>query len=226
MCASKNGVSAREIERKYDLTAKTAWFMLHRIREAMKGDPLRGLLQGTIVADETFIGGNPKNRHASDPREKDGRKRGESDKQPVMALVDYETREVRSRVIPDVTRKTLDAVLRDEVNLDRSQLWTDEANAYKPIGRYFNSHQAVNHSAHEYYRKGVTTNFAEGYFSQLKRSIDGTNHHVSTEHLHRYLTQFDFMYTHCKDTDSQRMVRLIGNTAGRRLSYKPLTGQG
>ncbi len=69
MCASKNGVSAREIERKYDLTAKSAWFMLHRIREAMKRDPLAGLLAGTVQADETFIGGDPKNRHRNDPRE-------------------------------------------------------------------------------------------------------------------------------------------------------------
>jgi transposase-like protein len=137
MCAAKNGVSAREVERKYDLTPKTAWFMLHRIREAMKGDPLRGLLAGTILADETWVGGDPKNRHADDPRP---HQQGRTDKQPVMALVDYETREVRSRVIPDVTGNTLHQVLWENVDHTRSQLWTDEAPTYWNIGQHFDSH--------------------------------------------------------------------------------------
>jgi transposase-like protein len=220
MCASKNGVSAREIERKYDLTAKTAWFMLHRIREAMKREPLAGLLRGTIVSDETFFGGLNKNRHA-DKRMPYGR--GHMGKQPVQALVDYETREVRSRVIPDITGASLRQVIDSEVDVENSQLWTDEHAPYSPIGQAFNSHHTVNHSQGEYKRNGATTNVAEGYFSQLKRSVDGTHHHVSVEHLDRYLAHFDFMYTHCKATDSQRMVRLIENTAGRRLSYRPLT---
>ena len=86
MCASKNGVSAREVERKYDLTAKSAWFLLHRIREAMKRDPLSGVLSGTIIADETWMGGDPKNRHRDDPREQT-RASGSSDKTPVFTLV-------------------------------------------------------------------------------------------------------------------------------------------
>ncbi|MBV9872390.1 MAG: IS1595 family transposase [Frankiaceae bacterium] len=222
MCASKNGVSAREIERKYDLTAKTAWYMLHRIREAMKQDPMAGLLRGTIIADETFIGGKPKNRHADDPRQRGA---GFSDKQPVLALVDFETREVRSRAIPDVTAETLRDEITPQVDIEHSQLWTDELRAYRRIGEKFNSHHTVNHKDGQYKNRGATTNTVEGYFSQLKRSLDGTHHHVSVEHLNRYLAQFDFMYTNCKATDSERMVRLIDNVAGRRLSYKPLTGQ-
>jgi len=83
-------------------------------------------------------------------------------------------------------------------------------------------HEAVDHSAGEYVRKGVSTNLAEGYFSQLKRSLDGTHHHVSLEHLDRYLAQFDFMYSWCRRTDTERMRKLIGNAGGRRLTYKPL----
>jgi transposase-like protein len=220
VCAAKNSVSAWEISRKYSITNESAWHMLHRIREAMKREPLAALLRGTIVADETWIGGNPKNRHASG---KDRPGVGNTDKQPVMALVDYETREVRSHVVADVTGTTLAHVLATEVEVDRSQLWTDEASGYRTVGRTFNSHHTVNHSEGQYKRHGAGTNLAEGYFSQLKRSVDGTHHHVSVEHLPRYLAQFDWLYTHCKATDSERMRILLGNVDGRRLTYKPLT---
>lgn len=123
MCAAKNGVSAREIERKYELTPKTAWFMLMRIREAMKRDPLVGLLRGTVVADETWIGGDNSNRHAG--KRNVGTGPGTTDKQPGMALVDFETREVRSRVVVDVTARSLSSVIADEVEVEASQLWTD-----------------------------------------------------------------------------------------------------
>ena len=217
MCSSKNGVSAREIERKYDLTAKTAWFLLHRIREAMVRDPLAGLLRGTVVADETWVGGKDSNRHA-DKRTNTG----QTDKQPVMALVDFETREVQAVAVNDVTAPTLGRVLRQRVQVDRSQLWTDGSPSYVKIGKEFNSHHVVDHSAGEYKRHGAGTNLAEGFFSQLKRSIDGTHHHVSRVHLDRYVTQFAWLYTHCKETDSTRMRLLLSNVDGRRLSYKPL----
>ena len=221
MCSSKNGVSAREIERKYDLTTKTAWFLLHRIREAMRRDPLAGLLRGTVVADETWIGGKDSNRHA-DKRNPASRP-GVTDKQPVMALVDFETREVQAVAVPDVTGPTLGSVLRDRVDVTRSQLWTDASASYPRVGQEFNSHHTVDHSAREYKRNGAGTNLAEGFFSQLKRSVDGTHHHVSRVHLDRYLTQFAWLYSHCKVTDSERMRTLLGSVEGRRLTYRPLT---
>jgi transposase-like protein len=223
MCSSKNGVSAREIERKYDLTAKTAWFMLHRIREAMKRDPLAGLLRGTVISDETWIGGAPGNRHRDDPREQ-VRVSGTTDKTPILSLVHYETREVRSRVVPSVDGTTLRAAIAEDVDGARTELWTDSAKPYTVVAKDMRSHETVDHEAGQYVRHGgVTTNMAEGYFSQLKRSIDGTHHHVSKEHLDRYLAQFDFLYTLCKLTDSLRMRALIRNAGGRRLTYKPLT---
>lgn len=220
MCAAKNGVSVREVERKYELTAKTAWFMLHRIREAMKRDPLAGLLRGTIVADETWIGGKPKNRHAN--KRHAGSGPGGTDKQPVMTLVDYETREVRSRAVADVTASTLSAVIADEVEVENSQLWSDGSSGYRTVGERMNSHHTVDHSIGQYVRNGAGTNLAEGYFAQLKRSVDGTYHHVSREHLARYLAQFDYMYSNCRSTDSNRMRRLLNQVDGRRLTYKPL----
>ncbi len=222
MCSSKNGVAAREIERKYDLTPKSAWFMTQRIREAMRREPLAGLLSGTVIADETWIGGKPSNR----PKHKrPARKRWEvvqTDKTVVLALVHPESGEVRSRVIPNVTGETLRQALSLDVDLAETTLHTDEARAYKSLRGELKGHETVVHQADEYVRDGVTTNHAEGYFSQLKRSVDGTHHAVSVEHLHRYLGEFDYRYSTRKMNDSERMKLLMDRTGGRRLSYKPL----
>ncbi len=217
MCASKNGVAAREIQRKYGLTGKSAWFVLHRIREGMKREPVAGLLSGRVVADETWVGGDPRNRH--------GHKRGQggqgvTDKQPVMALVSRETGEVRSRAIPNVRGDNLRRVIGEEVDVPRSHLHTDESSAYVKIGRDFAAHSSVDHKAGEYVKGDVSTNVAETYFSQLKRSIDGTHHHVSREHLDRYLAEFDFRFSTCRQSDTERMQALAGRVAGRRLTYR------
>jgi transposase-like protein len=218
MCASKNGVAAREIERKYGLTPKSAWFCLHRVREAMKRDPLAGLLSGRVVADETWFGGNPRNRSK---RERMMRKKHQREKTPIMVLVCHETGEIRSRAIPNVTGGSLLSVLRDEVDAGTTHLETDEHPVYGTIVGDFASHATVNHALEEYVRNGVSTNAAENYFSQLKRSIDGTHHHVSRDHLGRYLAEFDFRFSTCKRTDTERMRKLLTErVAGRRLSYQ------
>jgi transposase-like protein len=221
MCSAKNGISAREIERKYELTAKSAWFLCHRIREAMRREPLAGLLKGTIIADETWIGGDPKNRHGA--RYGKGKGPNPSDKQPVLALVHKETGEVRSHMVPTVRGPHLREVIEAHVDMANSDLQTDSSKSYLGIGPDFARHDTVNHFKAEYVRASVSTNQAEGYFSQLKRSLDGTHHAVSVEHLPRYLAQFDFLRSNCKDTDTQRMLKVIDKAAGRRLTYKPLT---
>ena len=214
LCSSKNGVAAREIERKYHLTPKTAWFLLHRIREAMKpGEPL-ARMTGRVVADETWIGGVPANRHGHVAR-----RPGQTDKTPVMSLVSRETGEVRSRVVTDVGRKTLRTVLKANTVPGETHLQTDSAPPYRVIGHAFAGHTFVNHLAGEYVRDGAGTNQAENYFSQLKRSIDGTHHHVSREHLNRYLAEFDFRHSTHKVSDTIRMQTLMGQVAGRRLMY-------
>jgi transposase-like protein len=222
MCSSKNGVAAREIQRKYDLTEKSAWFMLHRIREAMKREPMAGLLAGRVVADETWIGGKPKNRHGHDPK-KNMMGLYAGNKQPVMALISRETGEVRSQAVPDVKSSTLRQVLNENVDAAGTHLHTDASIFYRRIAHEFGQHSYVDHSDGEYVRGDVSTNQAEAFFSQLKRSLDGTHHHVSREHLSRYLAEFDFRFSTCKESDTARMRRLIGQVRGRRLSYRPAT---
>jgi transposase-like protein len=219
MCASKNGVSAREIERRYGVTCKTAWHLLHRIRQAMGTDSVLGSMRGTIVSDETWVGGEPKNRHAW---QRIGSKQGKTDKTPVLSLVNMVTGEVRSQVVPNVTGTTLRKVISEQVDMANSELFTDSATYYFQLGQEFRSHESVNHHAGEYVRGNVSTNMAEGFFAQLKRSLDGTHHHVAPMHLPRYLGEFDFRYATCKMSDYGRMRTLAKKMEGR-LSYERLT---
>ena len=216
MVANKNGLAAREVERKYDLSPKSAWFLLHRVREAMKREPAAGLLSGIVVADETWIGGKPKNRHAN---KRVGSKQGKTDKTPVVSLVHAETGEVRSQVVANVSGKTLKTVIAKHVEMAETTLHTDAAGRYATFADELAGHASVNHKAGEYVRDGVSTNLAENYFSQLKRSIDGTHHHVSPEHLGRYVGEFDFRHSTHELTDTARVERLMRRVAGRRLMY-------
>jgi transposase-like protein len=223
MAASKNGMSAREIQRKYDLTAEAAWFMAHRIREAMKRDPIAGLFTGRVVADETWYGGRHKNRHKNDPRSRG--KGVMEDKAPIMSLISRETGEVRSRVVNDVKVDNLRAVLTEHVDPKLTHLHTDTSGPYRGGLSEFASHSMVNHRIGEYVRGDVSTNQAESYFAQLKRSLDGTHHHVSRVHLQRYVDEFDFRFSTRKLADSERMALIIDGTTGRRLTYrKPTQG--
>jgi transposase-like protein len=219
MTANKNGIAAREIERKYGVAPKTAWTMTQKIREAM-ANRSGEMMVGTIVADETWIGGKPQNRHANKQFADDKQVNQKSDKIPVLSLVNATTGEVRSQVVPDVTGETLRDAMAEQVDKANSHLMTDQAGAYVRFAWEWASHQSVNHSDGEYVRGDVTTNQAEGFFSQLKRSIDGTHHHVSKEHLHRYLGEFDFRYSTREMDDTERMGLLVDQTRGVRVTYK------
>jgi transposase-like protein len=222
MVSNKNGLAAREVERKYGLSPKTAWFVLHRVREAMMREPAASLFSGVVISDETWIGGEPRFRHAS--QRLGGRKvarQGSTEQTPVVSLINQQTGEVRSQVVPRVNRKNIGTVIRQNVDIANSVLHSDGSSVYKEIGPEFNDHQSVNHIG-EYVRAGVTNNRVEGYFSQLKRSIDGTHHHVSEEHLPRYLAEFDFRYSTCKVSDTERLGMLMPKVAAKRVSYRPV----
>jgi transposase-like protein len=240
MCANKNGLAAREVERKYKVAPKTAWFMTHRIREAMKNKAPEALV-GTIVSDETWIGGDPRRMNHKTRAKWEGanmdpqrvlpgtavdRPHQRTAKTPVLSLIDAETGEVRSRVLTSVTGANLRKVMAEQVDMARSTLHTDEGDFYNQVGREFVAHHTVNHKAKRYfdYRTGASTNKAENYFSQLKRSIDGTHHSLSRRHLQRYLWEFDYRYSTRGMNDTERTGRLMGQVGDRRLTYKRVKG--
>lgn len=215
--SSKNGVSAREIERKYKLHTDTAWTLCHRLREAMRLGPYGALLTtNVVVADETYIGGSPKNRHANDPRTRGlGRNTGRT---LVLSLIDGKGTAVRSKILEHTSIAELGAAIAENTDMATTELHSDKWPPYEEIGKLMAAQHAVDHGAGEYVtEKSSATNKAENYFSQLKRSLDGTHHHVSRTYLHRYLAEFDYRFSTREMTDSARMERLIAQSAGRRL---------
>lgn len=215
MCASKTQISALQLQRQLELGSyKTALFLCHRIRYALKdvmpGEPLTG----EVEADETYIGGKTR-----------GKGRGyKGNKVAIVSLVQRDG-DVRSTVAKKVTGKTVDRLLEKHVSPE-AHLNTDESPLYKKPGKRFASHATVNHSAEEYayydYRSGrtVTTNTVEGFFGNSKRSIDGTHHQVSPRHLHLYAAELDFKYNTRKVTDGERTRQGIGRVVGKRLIYR------
>lgn len=211
---SKKGVAALEIMRHCQISYKSALFLMNRIRFAMAPDAETPKLQGVIEADETYIGGKPRRGHTN--IRKCGR--GTS-KVPVFAAVERNGKK-RSRVVADVTGKTLKSALREMVD-QKSRIITDDFNAYSGLNvRFEGGHDRVSHGTGEYVRGDVHTNTAESSFALLKRGITGIYHSVSREYLHRYLWQFDFLWNLRKLNDGERTVAAIQAAEGKRLMYR------
>lgn len=220
MCASKKGISAHQLHRMLGLPYKTAWFMAHRIREGMRElnpTPMGG--EGkTVEADETFVGGKEKNRHKSKRFKKHAG--GSWGKETVFSLVERKGR-VRSVHTPSVTAATLRPILVAQIDA-KTFLMTDDAGQYRHMHRDFR-HETVNHGIEEYVRGEAHTNTVEGYFSILKRGITGTYHHVSQQHLKRYLAEFDFRYNEraaLEVSDAERAAKAISGVVGKRVTYQ------
>jgi transposase-like protein len=243
----KNGISSYEIARDLKVTQKSAWFMMHRIRLALKSGnwgPMGGPGEA-IEADECWIGGSPKNRHKSkseyirknimtewgtvikNPAYKSEAGRG-TKKVPVMGLLDREARQVRAKVIPNVNREALQGAILDNVS-KRSRIMTDEQVGYKSLPAQGFVHQTVNH-IQEYVRGDVHTNGLENFWSLLKRGLKGTYVAVEPFHLDRYLDEQIFRYNNrtTKDNpldDRDRFALAVSQIAGKRLTYAELTGK-
>ncbi len=213
LASSKKGISASQTARNIGVTYKTAWFLCHRIREAMDGatgnDPLGGKNK-VVEADETFVGGKAKNRAHRKP----------APKKPVVALVDREGH-VRSFHVANVNAKHLRGLIVTNVHRD-SHLMTDEAHVYTKVGREFAGHSVVNHSAKEYVGMAgfKHSNTAENFFSIFKRGVIGTYHHMSEAHLGRYTREFDFRYNTRELNDGERAAVALKGIEGKRLTYR------
>ena len=216
MCASKKGISAKQLERMLGVTYKTAWFMAHRIREAMNIEP-KGQLGGNgspVEVDETYWGNAGKHQPGA---------RGWHHKMKVVTLVERNG-EKRSYHLANVNHKTLGPIMKGQIAA-KARLMTDQAGVYEKVGKDFASHEIVNHTKKEYARGDVTTNTVESSFAILKRGLYGTFHSVSEQHLQRYATEFDFRWNTRQAlgyNDADRAAAALKGISGKRLTYRSL----
>jgi transposase-like protein len=232
MAASKKGMSAHQLHRMLGVTYRSAWFIFHRLRFAMASNAgMFAKLSGTVEADETYIGG----RRRVGPTNKADRAKlatgrpGPKDKKltPVVALVERKGR-VAIFPVERVDGRTLQDAIRSRVHLN-AHMMTDELKSYHGLDMGFAAHDAIKHSEGKYVRGNVHTNTVEGVFSLLKRGINGTFHHISKGHLHRYCSEFEFRYntrTALGYTDGQRAAQLVIGAEGKRLTYRSRSGLG
>lgn len=221
MCSSKKGVSAHQLHRTLEVTYKTAWFLAHRIREAMRSGDLApfGHGGGAVEVDETYIGFDP------DYVQPEGKKVRTPAKNKVVSLVDRSTGRVRSYVVDKVGVAEVAAIL--DANLSReAHLMTDEARVYTTLGWNFAAHGTVQHARDEYVSRldpRVHTQTIEGYFSIFKRGMRGVYQHASKKHLHRYMAEFDFRYSERQAngvSDQARFGKALEGVVGKRLTYR------
>jgi transposase-like protein len=214
MCSSKKGISSNQLSRTLGCTVKTAWFISHRIREAMRSGDLTpfGSGGGPVEVDETFIG----RKEGAEIR------RGFQHKMKVLTLVDRESGRARSIVLDKMDAGSIAPILRMCIAKE-ARLMTDQAQHYKGVGKEFADHQVVNHEIEEYVRGDAFTNTAEGYFSIFKRGMKGVYQHCKEKHLHRYLAEFDFRYNNriaLGVNDIERATEALLGSVGKRLTYR------
>jgi transposase-like protein len=241
MCSSKKGVSAHQIHRSLGVTYKSAWFMCHRVREAMKdsdGSPLVGIIE----ADETYVGGKTRRGHPvanHERRQIEAEARGEKpqhilrgkrhprmDKAVVFGMIERGGR-VRSMHVPDAKQRTLRPIMITNIDVKHSRLITDSAGVYKVI-KHDMPHDIVDHSVEyvNFDRPDVHTQGIENYWSIVKRGVVGIFHHVGVPYLDQYLREFDFRFNRRKISDAERFASLVSQVSGRRLTWycqTPLT---
>ena len=225
MCASKKGISAHQIHRQLDITYKSAWFLCHRVREAMR-DKNREPLTGVIEADETYIGGKTK-RHHPVVRERinDEIKMGWRKEKPldyrkarpiVFGMVERGGK-ARTMKIDAVNTETVRPIFIQNIDLSNARVMTDSHPAYRLLRKHVRD-DTVNHQV-EYVRYDIHTQSIENYWSLLKRGITGVFHHIGEQHLDQYLQEFEFSFNRRKISDAERFAELMGQTQGRLSWY-------
>lgn len=215
LASSKKGMSAHQLHRNLGISYKGAWFMAMRLRHAAANGPFAGMLEGTVEVDETYIGGKATNK-----KEKISKKAAYDAKTPVVALVERGSGKVRAFPMPRVTADNLGKAIAANVK-PNAHLMTDDFVPYRVVSEDAGMrHDTVAHTKDEYVRGNVHTNTVEGFFSLLKRGVNGVYHHVSREHLSRYCDEFAFRYENRKASDGERAKMLVLKAEGKRLTYK------
>jgi transposase-like protein len=208
--AHKKGISSCQLAKDIEVTQKTAWFMLHRIRYATKHNTFMKPLNGIVEVDETFVGGRADGR---------GHRDKFNNKTPVFGMVERQG-EVRAMPVPQTNASCLMPIINSNISPD-AVIMSDDYSVYDNLGRTLKDHKVVNHSKKEYVRGEAHTNTIEGFWSLMKRGINGIYHHVSQEHLHRYTDEFAYRYNSRKSTDPERFENFLERVEGR-LTYKKL----
>ena len=214
----KKGISSIQLSKYINVTQKTAWFMLHRIREVMDNKGDNDLFNGTTEIDEAYLGGSDANKHSS--------KKGITEKAVVIGMVNRESQLVRAMQVPNAEAENLLPKIYKNV-ADRSTIITDTLQAYKKLRKHYN-HQTIKHSAGEYVRNDariafkIHTNTIEGFWGELKRGIKGIYHWASKKHLNKYLSEFCFRYNGRKANDFERFAAWFDRCEDKRLSYAGL----
>ena len=224
IAASKKGISSNQLHRTLGITLKSAWFMSHRIREAMRDNGLEifGDQGGTVEADETFIGKDSNKPLFAGHFERS------VNKAKVFTLIDRKSGKSRSIVVDNIKAATLLPIMKANVH-KTARIMTDEASHYKRLDQHFDVHHFTTHSKGEYvnkYDRDIHTNTVEGFFSVFKRGMKGVYQHCGHNHLNRYLHEFDFRYSNRKAlgvNDFQRAETLLQGVKGKRLMYEMAT---
>lgn len=227
LSASKKGMSSHQLMRSLDVTYKSAWFLSHRVREAMKAGGIAAPMggpEGIVEADEAYHGKieTPvkRSRNAVKVPTKRGRS-GPAQKRTIVSLVER-AGSVRSFHVPVADKKTINRLMAENVS-PKARAHTDESILYFDVAKTFASHETVNHSAKEYARDDVHVNSAEGFFGLFKRGFNGIYQHCREKHLHRYLSEYDFRYNHrirLGFNDMDRTLAAVKGAEGKRLTYR------
>ena len=216
LTSHKKGIASTQLARDIAVTQKTAWFMTHRLRHAAETKSFNAPLKGQVEADETFVGGKEKNKHA---HKKTPGSQGGANKAVVFGMLERGG-ELRARKVPDASAATVQGEIRQHV-APGTNIMTDEHRGYRGLGGIYN-HHTVNHSAGEYVKHYfIHTNGLEGAWSLFKRQVFGIHHFVSTKHLDRYLDEFTYRYNRRDAGEGDRVNDFLGRTTGR-LTYKAL----
>jgi len=219
MCASKKGISALQLQRMLGLGSyRTAWFLAHRIREAMKCEPVAGMLKGTVEVDETYVGGQLKNCHKGMNRL--------VNKTPIVALVERDGKS-KAFAVKKIDGRILRSLIRNNIDRSQSTLMTDEHVGYIRAGNKFKGgHQTVSHGYGEYTNGDAHTNTVESWNALFKRGFVGSFHQLSEKHMQRYADEFAFRWSGRKLKDTERRDAAVKGAAGKRLMYRePLKEQ-